>query len=75
MDELKIKKDSTRLVVGKGLKHLLARKGISVEEVILNDLEARTTEDSLLKVHIDFDLTMKDHWFFSWLIRLMSKGA
>ena len=75
MDELKIKKDTTRAVVSKGLKHLLVKKGINVDEVVLNDLDACTTEDNLLKVHIDFDLTMKDHWFFGWLIKLMAKGS
>ena len=75
MDELKIKKDTTRVVVGKGLKHLINKKGFNVEEVILNDLEACTTEDNLLKVHVNFDLTMKDHWFFGWLIRQMAKGS
>lgn len=75
MDELKIKKDKTRAVVGKGLKHLINKKGFNVEEVILNDLEAYTTEDDLLKIHIDFNLTMKDHWFFGWLIKMITKGA
>lgn len=75
MDELKIKKNKTREAVGKGLKHLINRKGFDVEEVVLNDLEAFTTEDDLLKIHIDFDLTMKDHWFFGWLIKMITKGA
>lgn len=72
--ELRVKDDDARVVVGKGLKHLINRKGFDVEEVVLNDLDVYT-EDKMLKVHVDINLSMKNHWFFGWLIRLMAKGS
>lgn len=57
MDELKIKTSLMKKIVGKAIAKYLQKKGIDID-ILLKDIEGHTTEDGLLKLHIDADLVL-----------------
>lgn len=57
MDELKIQSPIMKKIVSKAISHYLKKKGINID-VKFNDIDGRSTEDGLLKLHIDGDLIL-----------------
>lgn len=57
MDELKIKTPIMKKIIGKAISRYLKKKGIDLD-IVLNDIDGKTTEDGYLKLHIDGDLIL-----------------
>lgn len=57
MDELKIKTNYMRGLVGKAVTRYLRNRGIDLE-LVINDIDGETGEEGTMKIHADVEVLM-----------------